>query len=143
MSRIWTPGGDEGSGGPLWVPGENAPKRDEQQSVDPPESREGRDAPAANQEMPLPPATFEFLLLSLRSQAEMHLGLLSWAEAPGEESRIPVDLPLARHLIDLLGMLQEKTRGNLALEEQRLLENTLTELRFRYVQRADEAGRNR
>ena len=36
--------------------------------------------------------------------------------------------------IDLLAMLQGKTRGNLTLEEQRLLENSLTELRFRYVQ---------
>jgi len=36
-------------------------------------------------------------------------------------------------------MLQEKTRGNLTLDEQRNLENTLTELRFRYVQRLEES----
>ncbi|HPQ15604.1 MAG TPA: DUF1844 domain-containing protein [Bryobacteraceae bacterium] len=45
---------------------------------------------------------------------------------------------MARHYIDLLGVLQEKTRGNLTLEEQRYLENSLTELRFRYVQAAEE-----
>jgi hypothetical protein len=38
-----------------------------------------------------------------------------------------------------MAMLKEKTRGNLTLEEQRLLENSLTLLRFRYVQVADEA----
>ena len=49
------------------------------------------------------------------------------------------DLDLARHTIDLMAMLQEKTRGNLTLEEQRLLDNSLTLLRFRYVQAAGEA----
>jgi len=39
-----------------------------------------------------------------------------------------------RHTIDLLAMLQEKTRGNVSMEEQRLVENALTELRFRFVQ---------
>ncbi len=65
------------------------------------------------------------------------MGLL----APGDEKeQPPVDLKSARHSIDLLAMLQEKTRGNLSLEEQRFLDNSLTELRFRYVQ-AVEASR--
>jgi hypothetical protein len=38
-------------------------------------------------------------------------------------------------------MLQEKTRGNLTLDEQRMIENNLTELRFRYVQVADELAK--
>jgi hypothetical protein len=84
---------------------------------------------------PLPPATFEFLAESLRLQAEMHLGLMRL----GAEDEPPADLELARHSIDLMAMLQEKTRGNLTLEEQRLLENSLTLLRFRYVQAVDEA----
>jgi hypothetical protein len=50
----------------------------------------------------------------------------------------PPNLDLARHTIDLLSVLQQKTKGNLSLEESRLLENTLTELRFRYVQRVEE-----
>jgi len=79
----------------------------------------------------LPPASFEFLALSLRAQAEFQLGLMHFG--PPEE-KPKVDLVLARHSIDLLGVLQEKTKGNLTLEEQRLLENSLTELRFRYVQ---------
>ena len=68
-------------------------------------------------------------------QAQMQLGLLNFGST-GEDTQ--PDLALARHSIDLLGMLQEKTKGNLTLEEQRLLENGLTELRFRFIQIADE-----
>ncbi len=81
--------------------------------------------------MPLPPASFEFLTLSLRTQVEVQLGLMHFG--PPEEKPEP-DFELARHSIDMLGMLQEKTKGNLTLQEQRLLENSLTELRFRFVQ---------
>ncbi len=63
-------------------------------------------------------------------QAEMRLGLVNF----GEEKDSEPDLPAARHAIDLLAMIAEKTRGNLSLEEQRLVENSLTELRFRFVQ---------
>jgi Domain of unknown function (DUF1844) len=84
----------------------------------------------SDQDYPLPPATFEFLVLSLRTQAEMHLGLLF----AGEKDRPEPDFSIARHSIDLLAMLQDKTRGNTTVEEQRLIENTVTELRFRYVQ---------
>jgi hypothetical protein len=83
---------------------------------------------------PLPPPTFEFLVFSLKTQAEMQLGLFQFGE-PSEE---PPNLPAARHAIDLLAMIAEKTRGNLSLEEQRLVENSLTELRFRFVQVAEQ-----
>ena len=85
---------------------------------------------------PLPPASFEFLTLSLTTQAQVQLGLMHFG--PPEEKPEP-DLDLARHSIDLLGVLQEKTKGNLSLEEQRILENSLTELRFRYVQVLEES----
>ncbi len=87
-------------------------------------------------QIPLPPASFSFLVLSLRAQAEMQLGLMQF-----EEEKTKPNLPLARHTIDLMGMLLEKTKGNLGLEEQRLLENSLTELRFRFVQVSEEAGK--
>jgi hypothetical protein len=86
---------------------------------------------------PLPPASFTFLVLSFRAQAEMQLGLVRFGE--GEEQPKP-DLVLARHTIDLMAMLLEKTKGNLSLEEQRLIENSLTELRFRFVQVSDESA---
>jgi len=88
-------------------------------------------------QFPLPPPSFAFIVLSLRTQAEMQLGLMPFGE--GEKSE--PDLQLARHSIDLMGILLEKTRGNLTLEEQRLLENSLTELRFRFVQVSDEVAK--
>ena len=89
-------------------------------------------------EFPLPPATFEFLVLSLKFQAESHLGLLHFGE---EKDRPEPNLPLARHSIDMLAMLQEKTRSNLTSDEQRLVENTVTELRFRYVYAIEQAAK--
>jgi len=96
---------------------------------------EGAAAGQPEQPMPLPPASFSLLVLSLRMQAEMQLGLIHFGE---EKDRPEADLEATRHAIDLLGVLQEKTKGNLTIEEQRLLENSLTELRFRYVQAAEE-----
>ncbi|MBV9441855.1 MAG: DUF1844 domain-containing protein [Acidobacteriaceae bacterium] len=91
---------------------------------------------ADSTDIPIPPASFAFLVESVLMQAQMHLGLLNFGD---EKEKNEPNLPLARHSIDLLGMLQEKTRNNLTVEEQRLLENGLTELRFRYVQVADES----
>ncbi|MBK7583547.1 MAG: DUF1844 domain-containing protein [Myxococcales bacterium] len=60
----------------------------------------------------------------------MHLG-----DAPGPEGTAPmVELPLARQTIDLMAMLQEKTHGNLTGEEERIVEQTLFDLRMRYVE---------
>lgn len=94
--------------------------------------------PIEEMPLPFPPASFTFLVVSLRAQAEMYLGLLPAAE--GEEKPQP-NLPIARHHIDTLAILLEKTKGNLSLEEQRLLENSVTELRFRFVQVSDDASR--
>jgi hypothetical protein len=87
----------------------------------------------------LPPADFDFLVYSLRLQAELNLGLLPFG-APGEDDPAP-DFELARHNIDLLAMLQEKTKGNLTDEEQRALDNSVTELRFRFVQAQQEESK--
>jgi len=85
--------------------------------------------------IPLPPATFEFLVFSLKMQAEMRLGLLKLGEGMDEER----NLPAARHTIDMMAMIAQKTKGNLSLDEQRLIENSLTELRFRFVQVSESA----
>jgi hypothetical protein len=85
----------------------------------------------------LPAASFSFLILSLRAQAEMQLGLMSF----GEEEKPEPDLLLARHTIDTMAMLLEKTKGNLTIEEQRLIENSVTELRFRFVQVSEDKGK--
>ena len=62
---------------------------------------------SAEQRMPLPPASFSFLVLSMRAQAEMQLGLMHF----GPEEKPEPDLALARHTIDMMGVLLEKTKG--------------------------------
>jgi hypothetical protein len=79
-----------------------------------------------------PPAArtvFESLLMSLSTTAMLQMGLV---EDP-EQGRFPADLEAARHTIDLLGVLEEKTRGNLTPEEKQLLEQLLSELRLLFV----------
>jgi hypothetical protein len=126
MSEIWTPGGKRAD--TLWTPAGEKP-------VAPEQSPAAQREPVEDVPMPLPPATLEVLVFSLKTQAELYLGLFGMEEDEQPE----VNLPLARHSIDMLGMLAEKTRGNLTMEEQRLIENSLTELRFRYIQRAEES----
>jgi hypothetical protein len=95
------------------------------------------ESPQDSPRMPLPPASFLFLVMSLRAQCEIQLGLMHYGEGEKPEP----DLDLARHSIDLMAMLLEKTKGNLSLEEHRMLENSLTELRFRFVQVSDEVAK--
>ena len=94
---------------------------------------------ADSPDLPIPPANFLFLVESILMQAQMQLGLLKFSEEPDEQPE--VNLPVARHTIDLLAVLQEKTQGNLTSEEERLLENGITELRFRFVQVSEEEKR--
>jgi hypothetical protein len=82
-----------------------------------------------------PPETsplFADFLMGLVSSAAMSLGMV---EHPAAGQKV-VDLPTAQHMIDLLGVLREKTRGNLSLEEEQVLDGSLAELRMRYVQLA-------
>jgi hypothetical protein len=102
-------------------------------------AEESRAEESKEERTPVPPASLEFLMLSLRTQAELQLGLIYFGP---EEERPKPDFDLARHSIDLLAVLQEKTKGNLTLEEKLLLENSLTELRFRYVQAVEESKKS-
>ena len=80
------------------------------------------------------PIDFYTFCLSLGSSVMVHLG-----DAPHPESGQPVtDLALAKQTIDILGMLQEKTKGNLTEEEAHLLDNLLVDLRLRFVAKAKE-----
>ena len=81
---------------------------------------------------PLPPASFTLLVISLATQSRMCLGDI---EVP-DTGQKQVDLALAKHNIDLLGMLEDKTQGNLSEQEKKLLDSVLYELRMRYVQMA-------
>ena len=81
---------------------------------------------------PLPPASFTLLVISLTTQVRICLGDI---ENPTTGQK-QVDLELAKHNIDLLGVLEEKTQGNLSEQEKKLLDSVLYELRMRYVQLA-------
>ena len=77
----------------------------------------------------LPPATFQSLVQMLVTQALIALGQVPH---PGTGTPQP-QLPLARHLIDLLGVLDARTDGNLDAEEAKLLTEALHVLRSSYV----------
>jgi hypothetical protein len=77
-----------------------------------------------------PPVDFHTFVLSLGSSALLHLGEI---ENPNDGAS-QKDLPLAKHTIDILVMLEEKTKGNLSTAEERLMESLLYDLRLRYVE---------
>jgi hypothetical protein len=78
----------------------------------------------------LPAVDFATFVLSLNHSALVHLGL-----APDPVTgQTEVNLPLARQTIDLVALLQEKTKGNLTGEEERIIEQILYELRLGYVE---------
>jgi hypothetical protein len=78
----------------------------------------------------LPPVDFHTFILSLGSSALLHLGELEHPEA-GDARQ---DLSMAKHTIDILAMLDEKTKGNLTPAEEKLMESLLFDLRLRYVE---------
>ncbi|MCA9634170.1 MAG: DUF1844 domain-containing protein [Myxococcales bacterium] len=75
-------------------------------------------------------------VLSLSHSALVHLGD---AEDPSTGRR-EQNLPMARQTIDLLGLLQDKTRGNLDGGEERVLEQALIDLRLRFVEVSKQQG---
>ncbi len=73
---------------------------------------------------------FSTFVMSLGSSALMHLGAL-----PGPDGKTEgISLPLAQQTIDVLSLLEEKTRNNLSVEETELLTGLLYDLRLRYVE---------
>ncbi|SRR5713101_4860632 len=83
-------------------------------------------APAAS----VAPIDFNTLLLGLASTALIHLG----QSAHPETMKTEVNLVLARQSMDLLGLLREKTRGNLTPEEEKFFDALLADLRLRFVE---------
>jgi len=76
----------------------------------------------------LPPLDFSGFVLSLASSAMVNLG-----HVPGEADTTTPDLPAAKQIIEILAILEEKTRGNLADAEDKLLKSLLYDLRVQYV----------
>jgi hypothetical protein len=78
---------------------------------------------------PLPEVNFSTFVYSLSTSVLVHLG-----EIPEPISeKMDKNLPLAKQTIDILGILQEKTKGNLTPDEENLLNSFLYDLRMRYV----------
>ena len=79
--------------------------------------------------VPLPEISFNGLIFSLSSSALIYLG-----EVPDPNTnRKTKDLELAKHTIDTISMLKEKTKGNLTEEEEKFVDSVLADLRWRYV----------
>ena len=77
----------------------------------------------------LPEINFPTFVFSLNSSALVHLGALDDPSTGRKEK----NLPLAKQTIDILGILEEKTKGNLTEDEENLLKNILHDLRLMYV----------
>ena len=87
--------------------------------------------PESTREAPLPMITFSTFIFSLNTSALVHLG-----DYPDPASgKNQVDLPLAKQTVDLIALLEEKTRGNLTKDEESLIKHILYDLRLRYVQK--------
>lgn len=98
---------------------------------------EPRNKTESSQE-PLPEINFSTFVISLSTQALMHLGEI----ANPLSGKSEVDVPVAKQMIDILGMLQEKTRGNLDDGEARLMEDLLFDLRMKYVEAVKKKDRS-
>jgi hypothetical protein len=100
----------------------------------------GSDQPAASKDTPPPspsespqgsgvPVTFASFVISLGSSSLMLMG----EQLDPQQPAIPVNLPQAKEIIDLLSVLEDKTKGNLTTEEQAVLRDMLYALRMKYV----------
>ena len=85
------------------------------------------------------PASFLNFLMSIASNAASALGMM---EHPVTHER-DVDLELGKHWIDVLGMLQKKTQGNLTPQEKQMLESLLADLRMQYVSLSNATPKSR
>jgi hypothetical protein len=109
---------------PLPVAQPTSPEPPLQSSIEDQMPEEESELPGAED-----PSSFASFMMSIASNAASSLGMM---EHPVTGKR-EVDLELGKHWIDILGMLQKKTRGNLLPQEQQILEGLLADLRMQYV----------
>ncbi|MGM0428308.1 MAG: DUF1844 domain-containing protein [Thermodesulfobacteriota bacterium] len=108
---------------------EEIPKQPDETKKEEAKTDSGEQRGQETQTPPLPEVNFSSLILSLSSSSLYHLGEVPDPQT-GEKKK---DLALAKHAIDTISMLKEKTVGNLTEEEQKFIESVLTDLRWRYV----------
>jgi hypothetical protein len=108
--------------------------KDGERKEEPPKEEPGKKAAGREADgTPLPEVNFNSLIFSLSSSALINLGEI----ADPHTGQTQKDLPLAKHSIDTIAMLKDKTKGNLNPEEQRFLDTILADLRWRYVKKAE------
>ena len=86
----------------------------------------------------MPTLSFTAFVVSLATTAAIHLGDLA---DPATGERLESNLEGATQMIEILSLLEEKTRGNLTAEERQILEQVLYELRVRYLEASGETPR--
>lgn len=112
----------------------------QEMEAEPPPAAPGPGEPSASPGSPdeprgVPPASFPILVNSLLTQIFFALGAIT----DSQSGKRYVDLALAKHHIDMLSVLEEKTKGNLTADETKLLDRALYEARMQYVQTAQGA----
>lgn len=112
-------------------PSAAAPPRDESAAHDHAAHAHHEHDEKTEAQRPAGPVDLSGLLISLASTAMLYLG----APTP-DGTTVPVNLPRAQEMIDLLSVLEQKTKGNLTPDESALLGNLLYTLRLRYVEAA-------
>ena len=137
--RLFTPDGELRPGVTIETP-KAEPPASKQPSADP---KKAPEPPKAAPPEPPPEAQgtvqFEHLVMSLLTTAMMQMGL---AARPGEVQP-PPDLAAAQETLELLQVLQQKTKGNLTPQEEEVLSGGLYELRMAFVELARRAKRGR
>lgn len=86
-------------------------------------------SPEPSRSAPAPPVTFSSFVISLGSSSLILMG----EQLDPQQAPIPVNLPQAKEIIDLLSVLEDKTKGNLTSDEQTVLRDMLYALRMKYV----------
>jgi hypothetical protein len=108
---------------------QDAPEQTQQAVTGTPPTEEKAASRSEHGQEPLPEINFSTFVISLSTQALMHLGEI----ANPLTGKVEADVPVAKQMIDILGMLKDKTRGNLNASEDRLMEDILFDLRMKYV----------
>jgi hypothetical protein len=123
-------------GEPKEETGPEEPAEEQAEEPKPPAQEEAKDRAKVEEkvteEAPFPEINFSTFIFSLNTSALLHLGEIP-DPTTGKQQE---DLVMAKQTIDLIAMLQEKTRGNLAPDEENLVKHILYDLRLRYVQKA-------
>lgn len=102
----------------------------EKEKADLKQQEQPKESPTdASKDFELPPASISVLISTLATQA---MGCLGMFPDPGT-GKVHVDRSMAKHFIDTIGVLDEKTKGNLSEQEDALLKDTLHQLRMAFV----------